>query len=438
MKLKMHNNMEETLLQKAQRLGIKPAGTIPKKENPLTFGERAKLSFGGPEQIAELKRREEEAGLRGKLDVGDIADVAGSAIPFATSMIGGALGSVVPGLGTAGGIAVGTGLGETAKRALGHAFGVREDISLGSEALGVAGQTALSYGLSKAVDIGFKLISKVIPEKFMSTIFKQSADDIATEVKSGGLNPTQAKEVLQEGFRGNEKTMMKQALDSMGRAENQLKGLVADKSVVIQNKKGYINLISDYIKNLKKTAYGFESEIVKEGELIVNGLKSSTGKNIPGNLALQTRRFIDGVRRTSSFKVNPVLSPAQSFYKKAADTLRAELAKQIPGLKEVMNRYAVNINAFEDLAKYAAKSQNKELFDLLDVFIMYGIDPTAYIARRFVSGAGFKTNVAQGLYQGGKLIEKGIEKIGQKSAGAISGLGIQIGQKGINELFEND
>ena len=46
------------------------------EEKALTFGERFKAGFGSPEVREQLKQREAEAGLRGKLDIGDIADIA--------------------------------------------------------------------------------------------------------------------------------------------------------------------------------------------------------------------------------------------------------------------------------------------------------------------------------------------------------------------------
>ena len=87
-----------------------PAPIQEKKS--LGFGERLKMSFGGPETREELKRKEAEAGLRGRLDIGDIADVAGSLLPIAGGVIGGTFGL--------GGSAIGAGLGETARQAVGQ------------------------------------------------------------------------------------------------------------------------------------------------------------------------------------------------------------------------------------------------------------------------------------------------------------------------------
>ena len=86
---------------------------------PLSFGERFKMSFGSPQVREQLKQRETQAGLRGKLDVGDIADVAGRMLSFGGGVAGGALGGL-------GGAAVGVGLGELSRQAIDKAFGISE------------------------------------------------------------------------------------------------------------------------------------------------------------------------------------------------------------------------------------------------------------------------------------------------------------------------
>ena len=365
------------------------------------FGRRLALSFGGREADEERQRIEEKAGVSGKFDVGDIADVAGASLPI----IGGMLGSAGGLLGSA----AGAGAGQGVRRLIGGALGVDKP-SAGNIAKDVAlttgGALAGGYVLGKA----FNVVAKIIPSKFVSTIFKQSADDIKINIKTGGADPLQSEEVLREGFRGGSEKMMTQAWNTMKQLEAQAQKTVAGKAVVVNNKSGYINLIKDYVGNLKKVSYGFEPEIAKEGRLLVSNLSKTKGNTIPGEIALQTRRFIDSVRRTSSFRLDPNLSPKEAAFKKAADVMRKNLSSQIDGLAPIMSRYRVHINAFEDLATYAAKTQNKDLFDLLDVFIMYGIDPAAYLVRRGLTSAAFKTNVAQGLYQGGKVAEKFLPK----------------------------
>lgn len=388
-----------------------PSATPIQTEKPSTgvsFLERLKLGFGGSEAKAKQQQIESDLGLKGKLDIGDIADVAGAALP----VIGGALGAIPAaastfGLGAAGGAAVGAAAGQGVRRLIGGMIGADQP-SVGD----VAGDVALT-GIGTAIGgkvLGsiFNAVSKTIPQKLVSTIFKQSADDIATGIKTGGKNLTQSEEILKEGFKGSTQKMMTQAWETMKTLESQTQAKVAGQVVNIANKKGYTNLISDYINNIKKVSFGFEPQIVKDGTAIINGMNEAKGNAIPGEIALAARRFIDNIRRTSSFKLNPNLAPKEQFYKKAADTLRSDLATQVSGLSDIMKRYAIHINAFEDLAKHAAATQNKDLFDLLDVFIMYGINPTAYLARRGLTSGAFKTYTAQGLSKFGDIVNKTI------------------------------
>ena len=376
--------------------------SVQEQPQKSSFLQRLKLGFGGREAIQQQHDIESSAGLRGKPDIGDIADVAGASLPI----IGGTIGQR---FGKTPGMAVGAALGQGARRLFGGIIGADQPTG-GEIAKDVAITAGTAYLGGKVLSGLFNVITKTVPNKLISTIFKQSANDIATEARTGGTNLTQSQQVLNEGFRGDAKTMMKQSLDTMKNLEQQLQVVVSGQKVTISNKEGYINLLSDYLANLESTSYGFESVIQKEGQLILNLLKKAGGDEIPGKISLQLRRFIDGVRRTSSFKLNPNLSPKESAYKKAADSMRNVLSSQIEKVGPLMERYKINIDAFEDLAKYAAQSQNKDLFDLLDVFIMYGIDPTAYLVRKGLTSATLKTNVAQGLSGLGRITENVLPK----------------------------
>ena len=358
------------------------------------FLQRLKLSFGGSKAREQIKQIEEEQGTRGRFEVGDLADVAGAALPLAGGIAGSALGPI--------GSAAGAAAGQGVRRIFGGLIGADQPTA-GDIAKDVAFTGAGTFVGGKILGGLFKAATKTIPEKLISTIFKQSADDIALGVKTQGKNLTQSQEILEEGFRGGPEKMMVTAWNTMKQLEAQTQAIVSGKSVNVINKQGYINLISDYLKTLKKVSFGFEPQIVQEGKTIVTGLQKAKGNTIPAEIALMARRFIDSVRRTSSFKLNPNLGPKEAAYKKSADVLRGILSKQINGLSPIMKKYSIHINAFDDLAKYAARTQNRDLFDLLDVFIMYGIDPSAYLARRGLTSAALKTNVAQGLYQGGKI-----------------------------------
>src|SRR3990167_10483208 len=59
------------------------------EQGQINFLERLKLSFGGKEALERRKQIETEAGLRGRLDIGDLADVVGSLLPSIGAVLGG-------------------------------------------------------------------------------------------------------------------------------------------------------------------------------------------------------------------------------------------------------------------------------------------------------------------------------------------------------------
>lgn len=128
----------------------------PEQPKRLSFLQRAKLSFGGPESIQQLKSSEEQAGLRGKPDIGDIADIAGSTLPFIGATAGAPFGPV--------GVAAGAGVGEAVKRGVGKIFGVRKDVSAGNEALGVGKEVAGTYLGGKVLGFLGDRIAERVPK----------------------------------------------------------------------------------------------------------------------------------------------------------------------------------------------------------------------------------------------------------------------------------
>ena len=148
----------------------------PSPEN-TGFMHRLALSFGGKAADEERARIEQQTGTAGKFDVGDIADVAGKTLPFIGATLMGIGGSVIPGAGTAAGIAAGAGAGEAVRRSIGSLLPIQKE-SLSRNVYEVGKETALTYAGGKILGSLFNVATKVIPNKFMATIFKQSADDI--------------------------------------------------------------------------------------------------------------------------------------------------------------------------------------------------------------------------------------------------------------------
>jgi len=134
------------------------------------FLERLKLSFGGTEAQAKKKDIEEKLGLRGKLDIGDLADIAGEIPSLAGGVMGGIFGNVFGG-------AVGVAGGELVKRGIGQALGVRGDVGLGQE----IGETAKSGIYAYVGGKLFQKVGKYIANRMpplLATLTGQNTDEI--------------------------------------------------------------------------------------------------------------------------------------------------------------------------------------------------------------------------------------------------------------------
>src|SRR3990167_1042080 len=119
---------------------------LQNNDGPINFMKRLKLGFGGPAAEQQRRQLEEQSGLRGKFEVGDIADVVGSSLPIVGGILGGGGGTVLgTPLSAPMGMAVGSAAGESLKQAIGRGLGVREDVSAGSEAKDIALTSIFSF-----------------------------------------------------------------------------------------------------------------------------------------------------------------------------------------------------------------------------------------------------------------------------------------------------
>lgn len=126
--------------------------TLPGQVN---FLQRAKLSFGDKASRERRRILEEQAGLAGKLDIGDIADVVGGIPSLAGFILGGAGGAVVGGVpGAIAGAGVGAGAGEFTRQAVGRALGTAERFApaeVAEEAVIGSASSIIGRVLGKAV-----------------------------------------------------------------------------------------------------------------------------------------------------------------------------------------------------------------------------------------------------------------------------------------------
>jgi hypothetical protein len=301
--------------------------------------------------------------------------------------------------------------------------------------------------------------AKGAPEKLYGQIYKATADDVqknfTTEamkelqakqpevfsdyVKKGIIrisgnipivNPTLAKEALDRGLKGNLEAQAQMVMGKQWELESQIRNLVQKEgvNVTVPNKKGYIGLLKNLDDEFTRQGHGFYADKTLEAKQLVSSFEKIKGNKIPAELALRTRRFLDNMRNTSSFRLNTKLSPKQEAYKMAADSLRKSLADQVPNIKSLMNEYRFNIDAFDSLVKEAVKRNNLRLLGLTDILVggggiasgFPGTGLGAMFAIRGFQAPTVLTNVAQGLQKGITGLQAGIQKTGLGQLGAIT------------------
>ena len=342
---------------------------------------------------------------------GDIANIA---------LTAGTLG----GLGTAGGLgarmlktgAVGAGFGIASALAEGNEKKAVENALIG----GVIGATlpVAGAGISRFGKWAFK----ALPERLYSQIFKQAKDDLRqawqTEAMGKTLNPTLAKEILDEGLFGTSKNMAIYSFRKLAQLEQQVQTEVKDPTKIIglTNKPAYVKFLIT-VKNQFKQ--GFFTKRAKESTVLINELNTAPTKQAQMGTVLKLRRFMDAMRSTPSFKLDPKLAPRQEEYKAGADLLRKKLSDE--GLGDLMNKERIYIEALDNIINDAVKRQNKVLLNLTDIILGGGGMSSGFPGTGLGAMAGVRlfqqppslTGAGQAIYRAGKVGEKVAQPLGR-------------------------
>ena len=238
-----------------------------------------------------------------------------------------------------------------------------------------------------------------IPEKLYSTIFKNSAKDMISELKAGGIqtlqktnpekykelvkkgiikidntgspivNDTLAEQALDRGLRGSVKAMADEVVEGALKSEDEVQ-------TIAKNYAGRVSLKEPQFQNVfKKIASEYEDvgfgEIADEAKNLANILKDSGG-DVSAEEAVQIKRFLDRVRIATSFDKPVVnLSTSQGNLKTLADAVRGRV-NAIPGMGETMKNYSFYLDSLEALAREAARRGNNQVISMIDSLFLSG------------------------------------------------------------------
>lgn len=235
-----------------------------------------------------------------------------------------------------------------------------------------------------------------LPERLYNVVFKNTADDVAQELKSMAtksfqqknparfnelveqgviklksngeviVNETLARQALDRGLRGSIKNMAEETVTRTYEAESTARNLAKGYTKPIALESQYKTVLQQIGKDYKEVGFG---EISQEAMGLAKKIKN--GK-VDATTALEIRRFLDGMRFHSSYNPGVTkLSMTQQNFKTLSDSLRGRLAK-IPGFANNMKDYGFYIEALETLANEAKRRGNNQIFGLIDTTLFGG------------------------------------------------------------------
>lgn len=310
----------------------------------------------------------------------------------------------------------------------------------GSFLLGLAMTPVISVAGS-VIKAGLDKITKRLPERLMSTIFKTSADDLKAEwnsiAKGKPMNKTLAREALENDIFGSSEKMGVYSIKKLADIEKMVQETSKVSSKVINVGKEQTRKTVEFLRDIAKNYDGPFSQVGPISEGLAKEIAMGKG-NMNPNLVLRLKRFFDALRTNSSFNTNPVLSLKQEGLKNAANIFRQKLYDA--GFKTAMEQERIFIEALEALVKDAAGRRNKNVIGLVDLLAggggMVSGGPFAGVgaaaAIRGVQQPPFITGTARALYKGGQAIEK------SSVAKSIKGIAQPVTQLTSREILKQE
>lgn len=212
-----------------------------------------------------------------------------------------------------------------------------------------------------------------LPERLYHQIFRLSRDDLAllARTRAAGLpeNPTLAREVMERGVRGNLTNMTTFVLRQLQRLEPQVQAVTrrmgVQGKIKITQKAHFIDLLRSIERRFGKR---FFHETGEEAAALRQAMEQSQGNWIPATIALRTKRFLDGMRTRSAFRMDTRLSGTQEELKIAADLMRTTLRGD-RRFAALMNEERIYMEALDQLLDEAVRKSNVRLLNLTDVIL---------------------------------------------------------------------
>lgn len=314
--------------------------SVEQVKSGSNFFERLKLSFGDKEAEARRSAIEEQSGLKGKFDVGDIADVAGS-VPSLLGFLGGsALGAPLGGVGAVGGAAAGSALGETVKQGIGGLLGVRKQFSPKEVAVegalgGVAGGAGKVLGLAgKALTKPAEIALGTRGVKAVGTGLSEPA--LQKAVLSGEITT----DTIAQNVGKLAQKAQTQSINKLASARKTITG----------------NVKADSIINRLTSAVGKKAEapLLENEKTIVDGLRKFLNQEIKGGTTISKKKLDTLIKRIDD----------GNFYRADMDNF-SNSNKIVNSVREVLRDITVKGNPKLEKALRVASQKDIPFFEKL-------------------------------------------------------------------------
>ena len=326
--------------------------SIEQPKQGSNFFERLKLSFGDREAEARRSAIEQQSGLKGRFDVGDIADVAGSIPSLVGFGVGSALGAPAGGVGAVAGAAGGSALGETVRQGIGKMLGVQKefspkDIAVEGALGGVAG------GAGKVLGLAGKALSKPAEVTFGTKGFRALGTGMKEpELQRAVLAGDITTDTIAQNIGSFAQKLQKQSINRLGAVRKTITGEVKADSVIGKltqavGKKAEQPLLENE-KNIVEGLRSFLNQEIKSGTQISKKKIDTLIKRIDdGNFYRQdaenfvnSNKIVNSVRqalRDITVKGNPKLEKALRVASKRDIPFFQKLDKNIVGKNGELN-----------------------------------------------------------------------------------------------------
>lgn len=316
-----------------------------------------------------------------------------------------------------------------------------------SETASAAATGAAAVPVVGAIRGAARAVGQRLPERLFSRTFVNESDDVAqrvaSEARGQAINPTLAREALDRGARGSLHGMAVQSVKSLDGLESQLQTAIQGRQVPLDPRMrgAVVNLLRGIEKKFGGSVFAeradeaarLAQELSGGGSALVAGAQRSA----PAETVLQAKRFLDNMRNTSSFRLDPQLSAQQEHLKGAADLLRRSL-HQFDDISGLLNEERIAIEMRDDLVKAIVRSNNKQLINTLDFLMVTGSSMAGVpfgglgllAGLRASTVPSVQTNVGVGLDRAYRAIPGGIpESAGRAASGLAGGAGRLRGQR---------